>query len=93
MEYTHRKNIDALIDAFVNLVDMTALWPYLIQNGIYNHDDCNIPEWSKDFTNPIIIREIFTTIKTRGPEAYNNLILSLRSSGHKSIAEILNSMK
>ena len=93
MDYTHRKNINALIDAFVNLVDMIALWPYLIQNGIYNHDDCNIPEWSKDFTHPIIVREIFMTIKSRGPEAYSNLILSLRSSGHESLAEILNSMK
>ena len=90
MDYTH---IDALIDAFVNLFDMIALWPYLIQNGIYNHEDCNIPEWSKDFTNPITIRDIFTTNKTRGPKAYNNLILSLRSSGYESLAEILNSMK
>ena len=56
MDYIHRKNIDALIDAFVNLVDMIALWPYLIQNGIYNHDDRNIPKCSKDFTNPITIR-------------------------------------
>ena len=55
MECTHRKNINALIDAFVNLIDMIALWPYLIQNGIYIHDDCNIPEWSKDSTNPITI--------------------------------------
>ena len=75
MDYTHRKNIDALIKAFVNLVDMIALWLYLIQNGIYNHDDRNIPEWNKEFTNLIAIRDIFTAIKTRGPEVYNNFIL------------------
>ena len=37
------------------------------------------------------IREIFLTIKTRGPEAFENLLLSLRQSEHETLADILES--
>ena len=89
MDPLHRKRIDALIDVFAYHVDMIILWPFLLQQGIFNHDDCNIPEWSKDIANPATIRDIMLTIKTRGPNAYKNLILSLRLLGHVLLADVL----
>lgn len=35
------------------------------------------------------IKDILLTIKTRGPNAFKNLILSLRQSDHENIANIL----
>lgn len=35
------------------------------------------------------VREIYLTIKTRGPYAFENLLLSLRQSDHGNIADIL----
>ena len=55
---------------------MISLWPYLIQTGIFNQDDCNIPTWSRNLNNPDTIKDIFSTIKTRGPDAYKNLLFS-----------------
>lgn len=38
---------------------------------------------------PDIVKDIYLTIKTRGPHAFKNLILSLRQSEHENIADIL----
>lgn len=35
------------------------------------------------------IKVIFLTIKTRGPHAFKNLILSLRQTDHENVADIL----
>ena len=88
MEPKHRQRIDLLCDLIVRQVDMKALWPYLFLNGIFNYDDCNVPNWSQDTTNPEIM-EIILTIKTRGPAAYCDLLRSLRQSGQKFLADIL----
>ena len=92
MEEIHRKRIDDLIEIVPCFIDMVALWPYLIQTGIFKQDDCNIPAWSRNLNNPDIIKDIFSTIKTRGPDAYKNLILSLRLSNHIVIADMLDIM-
>ena len=92
MEQIHRKRIDDLIEIVPCFIDVVALWPYLIQTGIFKQDDCNIPTWSRYLNNPEIIKDIFSTIKTRGPDAYNNLILSLRLSNHIVIADMLDIM-
>jgi len=39
--------------------------------------------------DPDIIKDIFLTIKTRGPHAFKHLILSLRQSDHENVADIL----
>ena len=80
MDQIHRKRIDDLIE---------IVPCYLIQTGIFNQDDCNIPTWSRNLNNPDTIKDIFSTIKTRGPDAYKNLILSLRLSDHIVIADML----
>ena len=41
-------------------------WP------IYNYDDCNVPKWIKDLTNPKKIREIILTIKKEDPILFTN---------------------
>ena len=92
MEQTHRKRMDDLIEIVPCFIDMVALWLYLIQTGIFNQEDCNIPTWSRNLNNPDIIEDIFSTIKTRGPDAYKNLILTSRLSNHIVIADILDIM-
>ena len=92
MEQIHGKRIDDLIEIVPCFIDMVALWPYLSQIGIFNQGDCNIPTCSRNLNNPDIIKDIFSTIKTRGPDAYKNLILSLRLSNHIVIADMLDIM-
>ena len=38
---------------------MIALWPYLIQIGIFKQDDYNIPTWSRKLNSPDTIKDIF----------------------------------
>ena len=52
MESKHRQWIDLLCDLSVLQVDIKALWPYLFINGIFNYDDCNVPNCSQNITNP-----------------------------------------
>ena len=89
MDQIHRKRMDDLIEIVPCFIDMVALWPYLIQTGIFEQDDCNIPTWSRNLNNLDTIKDIFSTIKTRGPDTYKNLILSLRLSDHIVIASML----
>ena len=89
MDQIHRKRIDDLIEIVPCFIDMVALWPYLIQTGIFNQDNCNIPTWNRNLNNLDIIKDIFSSIKTRGPDAYKNLILSLRLSNHIVIDDML----
>ena len=89
MEQKHRKRIDLLCDLIVSQVDIKALWPYLFINGIFNYDDCNVPNWSQNITKPETIKDIILTIKTRGPYAYYDLLRSLRQSDQEFLAEIL----
>ena len=89
MEQIRRKHIDNLIEIVPCFIDMVALWTYLIQTGIFKQDDCNIPTWSRNLNNPDTIKDIFSTIKTRGPDAYKNWTFSLRLSDHIVIADML----
>ena len=70
MEQKHRKRIDLLCDLIVRQVDIKVLWPYLFINGIFNYDDCNVTNWSQNITNPETIKDIISTIQTKGPYAY-----------------------
>ena len=89
MDQIHLKRIDDLIEIVSCFIDMVALWPYLIQTGFFKQDNCIIPTWSRSLNNSDTIKDIFSTIKTRGPDAYKNLILSLRLSDHIVIADML----
>ena len=57
--YLGGQRIDLLYDLVVRQVDIKALWPYLFINGIFNFDDYNLPDWSKDITNPEIMGHNF----------------------------------
>ena len=89
MDQIHRKRIDHLIEIVPCFIVMTAVWPYLIQTGIFNQDECNIPTCSRNPNNPDIMKDIFPRIKTKGPDAYKNLILSLHLSNHIVRADML----
>ena len=45
MDYSHRRRLDVLCETLIPHIDMTTLWPYLLQNGIYDRDDVNVPVW------------------------------------------------
>ena len=51
MEPKNHQCIDLLCDSIVRQVDIKALWAYLFINGIFNYDDYNVPNWSKDTAN------------------------------------------
>ena len=68
MDQIHHKRIDDLIEIVPCFIKMVALWPYLIQTGIFNQDDCNIPTWSRNLNKTDTIKDIFSTIETRGPD-------------------------
>lgn len=89
MEQRDREQINCCCEEVISKIDMTKLLPILVQNKIYNKDDINMPRWTKNPMEPAIIKDIFLTIKTRGPHAFKNLILSLRQSNHENVADIL----
>ena len=59
MEQINRKRIDDLLEIVPCFIDIVALWPYIIQTGIFNQDDSNIPTWSRNLNNPDTIKKIF----------------------------------
>ncbi|XP_011500855.1 PREDICTED: caspase-1 isoform X2 [Ceratosolen solmsi marchali] len=89
MEYKDREKIDRLCNQLLQSIDIDKLWPKLLENQVYNRDDVNIPNWQKHLSSVDTVRDICTTIKTRGPHAYKNFILSLSQSGHQPIVDQL----
>ncbi|XP_012214780.1 caspase-3 [Linepithema humile] len=89
MDQRDREKIDKCCEAVVSKIDMTKLMPNLLKYKVYNRDDVNIPRWNKNITAQETVKDIYLTIKTRGPNAFKNLILSLRQSGHGILADVL----
>ncbi|XP_014470769.1 PREDICTED: caspase-3-like [Dinoponera quadriceps] len=89
MEQKDRDKIDLHCDKVVPKIKITKLWPKLLEHKIYNLDDVNIPQWEKNLTAGSTIKDIFSKIQTRGPKAYERLLLSLKESGHEDICDIL----
>lgn len=91
MENKHRKIIKMYYKYIADKIDIIALWPKLLDYGIYNKDDCNIPNWLKNITSKETKENIILTITTRGPYAYGRFIISLQESNHIEIANFLSS--
>ncbi|XP_046836759.1 caspase-3-like [Vespa crabro] len=89
MNQEHRKRIDLYCDIIVPKINIMKLWPKLLENEIFNIDDINISTWKKNFEKEETIKSILLTIKTRGPFAFQNLLLSLQQTDHEELAEIL----
>ncbi|XP_011168320.1 caspase-1 isoform X2 [Solenopsis invicta] len=89
MDRRNREQIERCCESVVPKIDMTKLFPKLLENKVYNRDDVNIPRWMNNFKTQDTIKDIWLTIKTRGPNAFKNLILSLKQSDHENIANIL----
>ncbi|XP_023290084.1 caspase-2 isoform X2 [Orussus abietinus] len=92
MNKDHRRRLDLHCDEVVQRINFDALWPKLLENGIYNRDDVNIPIWTSPVTITTV-RDVFLTIKTRGPRAFENLLKSFRESGHEDLADLLAEQK
>ncbi|XP_033220397.1 caspase-2-like isoform X2 [Belonocnema kinseyi] len=93
MNQGDREKINVSCERMVPQIDMTDLWPKLLQNRVFNHDDCNIPIWRKDLSNLETKRDILLTVRTRGPHAFKNFLLSLRQSGHENVANDLEAVE
>lgn len=89
MNSEHRRRIDLYCDIIVPKLNIMKLWPKLLENGIFNIDDINISTWKRNFDKEETVKSIWLTIKTRGPFAFQNLLLSLQQSDHEELAEML----
>ncbi|XP_011873537.1 PREDICTED: caspase-1 [Vollenhovia emeryi] len=89
MDKRDRRQIDHCCESVVPKIDITKLLPKLLENKVYNRDDVNIPRWRKKLEARDTVKDVFLTIKTRGPNAFKNLIISLRQSNHEEVANIL----
>ncbi|XP_012521921.1 caspase-1 [Monomorium pharaonis] len=89
MDQRDREQIDHCCENVVPKIIMTKLLPKLLENKVYNRDDVNIPRWMKNLETQDTVKDIWLTIRTRGPNAFKNLILSLRQSDHENVANIL----
>ncbi|KAK0175254.1 hypothetical protein PV327_009017 [Microctonus hyperodae] len=89
MNRKDRDKIDRSVDAMMKILDMKNLWPFLLEYKIYNQDDVNVPQWEQSLNDKKTMKDILTTIKTRGPHAYQNLIRSLKASEYTNIIDIL----
>ncbi|KAF7381139.1 hypothetical protein HZH68_016014 [Vespula germanica] len=89
MNSEHRKRIDLYCDIIVPKLNIMKLWPKLLENGIFNIDDINISTWKRNFDKEETVKSIWLTIKTRGPFAFQNLLLSLQQSDHEELAEMI----
>ncbi|XP_076285376.1 death regulator Nedd2-like caspase [Lasioglossum baleicum] len=89
MNQKHRDIIDSYCEDIVPKIDLNTLWPKLLENKIFNRDDVNVPRWKDNLMDKSTARDIYLTIKTRGPYAFTRFIKSLKQSGHESLADIL----
>ncbi|XP_043498794.1 caspase Dronc-like isoform X2 [Polistes fuscatus] len=89
MNEEDRQKIDLYCDIAVGNINIINLWPKLVENKIFNIDDVNISTWKKNFDKKETVRNIWLTIKTRGPSAFQGLLLSLRQSSHEELADLL----
>ncbi|XP_078033623.1 death regulator Nedd2-like caspase isoform X2 [Augochlora pura] len=93
MNQNHRETIDRYCEHIVPRINLNSLWPKLLENKIFNRDDVNVPRWKENLTEKSTVREIYLTIKTRGPYAFNRFVTSLKQSEHESLADILEGRK
>ncbi|XP_072767388.1 caspase-6 isoform X2 [Anoplolepis gracilipes] len=89
MEQKDRERIEYCCENVISKINMEKLLPKLVQNKVYNIDDANMKRWMASLTVLDTIKDIYLTIKKRGPHAFKNLILSLRESDHGNVADIL----
>ncbi|XP_043518327.1 caspase-6 isoform X1 [Frieseomelitta varia] len=89
MDQKHRETLNSCCEEIIPKINIIKLWPKLLQNKIFNRDDVNISRWEKNLTEEATIRDIYLTIKTRGPYAFNRFLVSLSQSSHEDLADIL----
>lgn len=89
MNQKDRETLDLCCDQIVPKINIIKLWPWLLYNQIFNKNDVNISRWTQNFPNEAITRDIYLTIKTRGPQAFKRFLISLRQSGQGDVADIL----
>ncbi|XP_076679375.1 death regulator Nedd2-like caspase [Andrena cerasifolii] len=93
MNQKHRDAIDSCCEDIVPRINVVKLWPKLLENKVFNRDDVNVPRWMKSLVNESTVRDIYLTIKTRGPFAFDRFLASLRQSGHENLADTLERKK
>ncbi|XP_017788772.1 PREDICTED: caspase-6-like [Habropoda laboriosa] len=89
MNQKHRETLDSCYMDIVPRINIIKLLPKLLEHKIFNRDDVNVPRWKKNLTDETTVRDIYFTIKTRGPFAFDRFLASLRESDHEELADIL----
>ncbi|CAK9827133.1 Caspase Dronc [Anthophora retusa] len=89
MNQKHRETLDSCYMDIVPKINIIKLWPKLLEHKLFNRDDVNVPRWKKNLTDDPTIRDIYFTIKTRGPFAFDRFLASLKESDHEDLADIL----
>lgn len=89
MNQKHRNTLDSCYNDVVHRIKLANLWPQLLENKVFNRDDVNVPRWTKNLSNEETVRDVYLTIKTRGPFAFDRFLTSLRQSGHENVADVL----
>lgn len=93
MDPIHCQRIDSLIVVFMHQIDLLMLWPYLFHTEIFDRNDSDIPKWAQNLRSIETTKDIILKTKTRGPKAYEKLILSLQLSDHGVLADVLKYMQ
>ncbi|XP_051163975.1 caspase-6 [Leptopilina boulardi] len=92
MNENDRKRIDLSYEKIAGEVDMNILWAKLLENRIFNFDDCNIAAWKENLNNYDTKKQIINCIKTRGPYAFKNFVTSLEQCGYDDLAKNLSQL-
>ena len=77
MDQIHCERIDDLIEMIPYAIAIIALWPHLIQIGIFNRGDRNTPIRSRNLRNPdttkhkIFLKKVMIIPEINFNEAFN----------------------
>lgn len=81
MNQRDREKINVSCEQMAPQIDMTDLWPKLLQNRVFNHDDCNIPIWKVSFTfNLFSYKENGLDVFFRSNNSYYIVSFSIENS-------------
>ncbi|XP_043481325.1 caspase Dronc [Leptopilina heterotoma] len=92
MNQKDRQRIDLSCEKIAREVDMNILLFKLLENRIFNFDDCNISAWKENLNNNETKKHIVLCIKTRGPYAFKNFLTSLEQCGYNDLATNLSQL-
>nr|XP_046468654.1 caspase Dronc isoform X1 [Neodiprion pinetum] len=80
-----RKNLGKLVEE----IDWREIFPLLLQHKIYGENYKKIQKWQKRLDDMDNNREIYLTIESRGPRAFDSFVQCLREVNRNDLANLL----